>query len=58
VRHPKPNDNWISLIVGGSIVLLILYYCWLYVVAFLAICGVCYLIQEYRKNTNDQNRWR
>ena len=47
--------------IGTSLfVLVLLYYFWVYILAFLAGCGLYFLTREYQKDRDrlDRERWR
>ncbi len=54
--NPKQPENLIGFVIGAAIALWLLYYLWVYVVGFLALCGPYYVYQEWKK-ANDRNRW-
>lgn len=58
MRPPNSIEDKIAYGIGGLIALVVLYYSWVYVVGFLALCGAYFLIQEYQKSQNDRNRRR
>ena len=56
-QNLEPLLTWI----GTSLfVLVLLYYFWVYILAFLAGCGLYFLTREYQKDRDrlDRERWR
>ena len=45
----KPNVSLAGFVVLSSLAGLLLYHFWIYVVAFLAMCGAYYLLEQHRR---------
>ena len=57
MRNPNSNEGMIGFAIGAAIILIFLYYFWVYVVGFLALCGAYHFYLEHWNKPNDRNRW-